>query len=191
MISRLSPFLLFILIFYSLVCSTSGTLYLSPFRLPLSKRYDFIIVGGQHFSRSICPVSLWWYTLFTGGAGGSVIASRLTEDPGTSVLVIEAGSRYTCILIFTIGCSDWHIWIATSGTLKLRFHRMHHVLPAPSSWVFYVAHLVWSENSQLLLKYWVVILTSGLELHYLASAWSRWSFHCIRSWLRPRGIYRH
>ena len=42
-----------------------------------AKRYDYVIVGG--------------------GSAGSALANRLTEDPGTSVLVLEAGR------------SDWRI----------------------------------------------------------------------------------
>ncbi|KAK4223047.1 hypothetical protein QBC38DRAFT_447737 [Podospora fimiseda] len=44
-------------------------------RVTMSSQHDFIIIGG--------------------GTSGLVVAARLTEDPNTSVLVIEAGSEHT------------------------------------------------------------------------------------------------
>ncbi|KAI9432750.1 aryl-alcohol-oxidase from pleurotus Eryingii [Lactarius indigo] len=48
-----------------------GAIYTNPSQLPLSNKYDFVVIEA--------------------GVGGSVVASRLSEDPRMKVLVIEAG----------------------------------------------------------------------------------------------------
>lgn len=56
----------------------------------VSQPFDFIVVGGQLFW-SDCIRPLLTFSEIPGGAGGSVIANRLTENPDVSVLLVEAG----------------------------------------------------------------------------------------------------
>nr|VWO99079.1 Alcohol oxidase [Ganoderma boninense] len=51
--------------------SACAALFASHADLPTGKQYDYVVVGA--------------------GPGGSVVASRLSENPGTNVLLIEAG----------------------------------------------------------------------------------------------------
>lgn len=55
-----------------------AALFTDPSELPSYKDYDYIIVGA--------------------GPSGSVLASRLTENAHTNVLLIEAGPKYVCSL---------------------------------------------------------------------------------------------
>ncbi|KAH9030465.1 aryl-alcohol-oxidase from pleurotus Eryingii [Lactarius hengduanensis] len=56
---------------FSVLRPALGAVYTNPFQLPSSNKYDYVVIGA--------------------GVGGSVIASRLSEDPCKRVLVIEAG----------------------------------------------------------------------------------------------------
>lgn len=54
------------------------------------RTYDYVVVGGQHIS-SYCPSCAKLTLLTIGGTAGCVVASRLSEDPNVSVLVLEKG----------------------------------------------------------------------------------------------------
>jgi hypothetical protein len=56
--------------------------------LPPNTSYDFIVVGGTSFLYYLLPHT----DLDSGGTAGSVVASRLSEDPKVKVLVLEAGT---------------------------------------------------------------------------------------------------
>jgi len=67
-----------------------GATYNDPSQLPTSNEYDYVVIGG----RSVRPANtLTRLKYAAAGIGGSVVASRLSEDPHRRVLVIEAGPR--------------------------------------------------------------------------------------------------
>ncbi|KAI0712253.1 alcohol oxidase [Earliella scabrosa] len=95
-----------------------GTLFEEPTNAVLTKRYDYIVVGA--------------------GAGGAVMASRLSEDPRTRVLLIEAGSSdYENVNIIVPGRSpalaksqfDWNFTTTPQAALNGR------TIPYPRGYV--------------------------------------------------------
>ena len=84
--TRLTRLFHFCILFGSYV---RAPLYADPSKFPWNKTYDYIIVGGKNPVTHRLPCSHFKL----GGAGGGVIANRLTELDSLKVLLIEAGSR--------------------------------------------------------------------------------------------------
>ena len=61
----------FLLLIVSTFAQVYAALLSDPTQLPAHKTYDYIVVGA--------------------GPGGGTVATRLSEDPHTEVLLIEAG----------------------------------------------------------------------------------------------------
>jgi len=83
-----------ILLLLSWVASCQVAVYDNVTRLP-SLKYDFVIVGG--------------------GTAGNVVANRLTENPGFSVLVLEAGGSNIGVLDSIVPGLDGGLFDPTLG----------------------------------------------------------------------------
>ena len=66
-----------------------ATLYTDANQLP-TDTFDFVIIGGEYAYNLERPRS----KNAPAGSAGNVVATRLTEDPNCSVLVIEAGIKF-------------------------------------------------------------------------------------------------
>ncbi|KAF8797727.1 alcohol oxidase [Phlegmacium glaucopus] len=124
------PVLLALLTSFVLVAPSSGALYTHPSQLP-TLTYDYIIVGA--------------------GTAGNVIASRLTENPNYSVLVLEAGVSDEGVLpaivpFFGPTLSpntpyDWNFTVAPQAALNNRvFAYARGKILGGSSTINYLAH---------------------------------------------------
>ncbi|RXW17478.1 hypothetical protein EST38_g8376 [Candolleomyces aberdarensis] len=77
----------------SILTAYGGTVNVLP-RAPVEK-FDYVIVGGTY----TLVMSIHSFFVTDGGAAGSIVASRLTEDPRTTVLLLEAGPTNEGLLV--------------------------------------------------------------------------------------------
>jgi choline dehydrogenase len=71
--------------------------------------------------------SSWDYIVIGAGSAGSIVAARLSEDPGTRVLVLEAGPRDTLLLkafglgyYFDLSRYEWGFWSQPDPSRNMR-----------------------------------------------------------------------
>lgn len=140
----LSFFVLLIAVVYYLVLH-SPSMPSVVVKQSLNKSYDYIVVGG--------------------GSAGSVVASRLSEDPDVSVLLLEAGGDYTENALY-------HIPLSWFDLQKTKADWEYYTVPQTES------HLGMIENR----SYWPRGKVLGGSSIFNAMQYTRGSRHDYDEW---------
>ena len=116
------------LVSFAFVVACQCKIYDSVSDLP-GTTYDFVVVGGQ----SRC-LTFRIVLILLGGLAGSVVASRISENPEWSVLVLEEGVTYVAIILFMRAI---HIRVRNEGVVESE---------APLLVTEMLTHSIWSWN---------------------------------------------